>query len=117
MPDGSARAAALRLMLVIEQVDPTCPRCFRIISPDHSIMAHGVRLLHLDCDRPRALTFEECALLYSYCWDHAVADCVACARTYRRGRLEADLSLCPCRSSALTHRRLAHRSGRTSLPP
>jgi len=96
------------VVLVIEQVDPTCPRCFRIISPDHSIMAHGVRLLHLDCDRPRALTFEECALLYTYCWDHAVADCVACARSYRRCELEADLTQCPRCRADLTHRLLAH---------
>lgn len=95
-------------MVVVEQADPTCPRCFRIISADHSIVARGVRLFHLDCDRPCALSFEECALLYTYCWDHAVAECVVCARTYRWGELEADLTRCPRCRADLTDRLRVH---------
>jgi len=100
----------------VEQIDPTCPRCFGIISPDHSIVAQGVLLFHLDCDRPRALSFEECALLYTYCWDHAVADCVACARSYRRAELEADLTRCPRCRADLTDCIRAHLYGCAMLP-
>lgn len=103
-------------LLVIEQTDPTCPRCLRIISPDHSIVAQGVRLFHLDCDRPSALSFEECALLYTYCWDHAVADCVGCARSYRRSELEADLTRCPDCRADLTDRLRAHLYDCAMLP-
>ena len=101
---------------MIEQTDPTCPRCLQIISPDHSIVAQGVRLFHLDCDRPCALSFEESALLYTYCWNHAVADCVACARSYRRAELGADLTRCPRCRADLTDCLRAHLYDCAMLP-
>ena len=110
-PPGTARWAGdsrPRYVFAMEQAHPTCPRCFQIISADHSIVAQGVRLFHLDCDRPSALSFEECALLYTYCWNHAVADCVGCARSYRRVELEADLTRCPRCRADLTDRLRAH---------
>jgi hypothetical protein len=59
---------------------PTCLRCARVISPEHTVELHGDRLVHLDCRRPRRLGREERALLYQYCWSHVVGACVSCAR-------------------------------------
>ena len=67
----------------------------------------SVRNFHsfgLDCWRPRELNYEERALLCKFCWDHDVAACVTCGRSYRQHKLAADLSgprvhLCPrCRT-------------------
>jgi hypothetical protein len=100
----------------MEHEDPICPRCSRVISPDHSVFSRGIRLLHLDCDRPCALSSEERELLYTYCWDHAVADCAMCARSYRRGELASDLTRCPGCDADLTDRLRAHLDGCTMLP-
>jgi len=66
--------------------------------------ARNFQIFHLGCWRPRELNYEERALLFKFCWDHDVAACVTCGRSYRQHKLAADLSdrrihLCPrCRT-------------------
>jgi hypothetical protein len=62
-----------------EQQIATCPQCSRVISPEDTIVFGRGRLGHLDCRRPRVLSAEEWALLFTYCRNHAVGDCVRCA--------------------------------------
>ena len=60
-------------------------------------------MTHVDCRRPRDLSPEERAILFRYCWNHAVAKCVACTGSFRQAELGGDLlshriHLCPrCR--------------------
>src|SRR5215813_10338930 len=61
----------------------TCPQCSRMISPEDTIVFGRGRLGHLDCRRPRVLSAEEWALLFTYCRDHSVADCVRCAGKFQ----------------------------------
>jgi hypothetical protein len=73
----------------MERHDARCPLCSRSISiEDTVVFGHG-HLSHLDCRYPRALNPEERAILYLYCRDHAVAECVACARRFRPIELSA----------------------------
>jgi len=56
----------------------TCPQCSQVISPDDTIVfSHGV-LGHLNCRQPRVLSAEELAVLFIYCRDHPVAECIRC---------------------------------------
>jgi hypothetical protein len=83
--------------------EPKCRRCSRFIVTSDTIAFDGNRIVHLDCERPRELNYEERVLLYQFCWDHAVADCGACRKGFRQYELAADLfghrnHLCPkCR--------------------
>jgi hypothetical protein len=82
--------------------EPTCPRCWQALSPDDTIDRDGDRVIHLDCRRPRRLSLEERAILYQYCWNHSVGECVSCARSFRPDELHfgllSDMDLCPqCR--------------------
>src|SRR5215813_3028520 len=61
-----------------EQRTATCPQCSRMISPEDTIVFGSGRLGHLDCRRPRVLSAEEWALLFTYCGDHPVAECMRC---------------------------------------
>jgi len=80
-----------------------CPRCLQQISAKDTIAFDGNRIVHSDCQRPRDLSVEERALLFKFCFDHAVAECAACGGTYRQEELGSDLvrnrtHLCPkCR--------------------
>jgi hypothetical protein len=83
--------------------EPTCPRCGQAFSPEDTIDRDGRGVVHLDCRRPRRLSLEERVLLYEYCWEHAVGECVVCARSFRPDELLSGLSgdtdLCPqCRN-------------------
>src|SRR5436309_5070498 len=63
----------------------TCPHCSWRISPEDTIVFGYGLLGHLDCRRPRVLSAEERTLLFVYCRDHQVAECVPCtARFYLR---------------------------------
>ena len=81
----------------------TCSRCLRLVAPDESLVFDGDRICHLDCRRPRKLTYEERVLVFRYCFGHAVAKCVACEANFRHYELGADVvahrtHLCPrCR--------------------
>jgi hypothetical protein len=71
-------------------MDIKCPLCQQVISPDDTVGSIGYGMAHVDCGRPRSLSPEEHLLLYVYCWDHAVAECVACAQSFRQEELGSD---------------------------
>jgi hypothetical protein len=81
-----------------------CPRCQQAILPADTIRLSGADLAHVDCQKPRDVSHAERALLFRYCWNHEVARCPACAKSFRREELAADLlehrsNLCPrCRA-------------------
>jgi hypothetical protein len=100
--------------------EPTCPRCEQALSPEDTIDWDGRRVVHLDCRRPRRLSFEERALLYEYCWDHAVGECVSCARSFRPVEFLSGLlgstDLCPQCCKDLTDGVRAHLYSCALLP-
>ena len=57
-----------------------CPRCQQAISD-------GNHEAHIDCRRPRHLSPEVHVFLNVYCWDHDVAECAACAQSFRQAEL------------------------------
>ena len=67
-----------------------CPRCLQVISPHDTVESDGYRLAHVNCSGPRCLSPEESVFLYVYCWDHYVAECAACARSFRQPELIAE---------------------------
>jgi len=78
----------------------TCPTCSKTISEDDTVVLVRDRVAHFYCRQPQVLSPEERALLFLYCWKHAVAKCGKCAREYRQFELAADLfsgreELCP----------------------
>jgi hypothetical protein len=92
---------------------PTCPRCQRAISLNDTIAFDGNHICHVDCRRPRDLTHEERALLFKYCFGHAVAECSTCAQRFRQQELASDLlgnrtHLCPRCRTDLTENTRAH---------
>ena len=101
--------------------EPTCLQCSRIISSQDTVERDGDRVVHLDCRRPRRLTREEQTLLYEYCWNHVVARCVSCARSFRQHQLSAglfgdDTDLCPRCGKDLTDAVRAHLYSCAMLP-
>jgi hypothetical protein len=58
--------------------------------PGETVRPDGPGVVHVDCQRPRSLTPEEHIFLYVYCWDHAVAECVVCAREFHQEDLGSD---------------------------
>jgi hypothetical protein len=106
----------------MEQQVRTCPQCSRTISPEDTIIfGHGL-LGHLDCRRPRALSAEESALLFTYCRNHHVADCVRCAGKFHlrdvasRDRFGVRSHECPWCHTDLTDSIRAHLYGSAMLP-
>lgn len=69
--------------------EPTCARCFRVLSLDDVVESDGASVAHVDCRRPRDLTREERSLLYAYCWAHPLA-CPACSRSFQLFELDSD---------------------------
>jgi hypothetical protein len=69
-----------------------CPQCYQSIMPGDSVFSAGGPLLsHVNCQRPKTLTGDERALLFSYCLNHPVARCEACARSFHLNEMTADL--------------------------
>jgi uncharacterized protein (DUF1800 family) len=103
----------------MEQPGPTCPQCSQAISLADTIVSAGGRLSHWNCRRPRALSADERALLSSYCLNHLVARCQACARQFHLSHLAADLDgglrCSQCRRD-LTDSVRAHLYGCAMLP-
>ena len=64
-----------------------CTQCQQAISPHDTAESDGHRVRHLDCSTPRHLSPEVHVLLYVYCWDHGVAECPACAQSFRQAEL------------------------------
>ena len=67
-----------------------CRRCLQVLSPDDAVESDGYRVAHVDCSRPRILSPEEHVFLLVYCWDHGVAECAACAQSFRQQELIAE---------------------------
>ena len=75
----------------MEQPEQTCAQCSQAISLRDTIVSAGGRLSHWSCRHPRALSADERALLFSYCLNHPLARCQACARRFHLRQLAADL--------------------------
>ena len=106
----------------MEQQGRTCPQCTRALSPEDTIVfGHGL-LGHLDCRRPRVLGAEECTLLFIYCRDHQVAECVRCAGKFHLREVASVDSFgvrthgCPWCHTDLTDSIRAHLYGCALLP-
>ena len=98
-----------------------CPKCSRpIVVSDVIELSNGV-LSHVDCARPQNLTAEERALLFVFCSNHAVAQCLACGLSFRLLDLAADglgsrTNLCPRCRRDLTQSARAHVYSCAMLP-
>src|SRR5262249_37486228 len=78
-----------------------CTRCLRMISPYETFEVHNSQVTHQDCSKRYNLSHEERALLFKYCFGHAVATCPTCTQEFRQSELGSDLlgnrsHLCPC---------------------
>jgi hypothetical protein len=98
-----------------------CPQCLQLVTPDDALAFDTDEIVHLDCRRPRELSPEERALLFQYCWDHAVAHCPKCWEDFRQTELAADFfacrsHLCPRCRMDLTGRVREHIYNCSSLP-
>src|SRR5262249_29298563 len=71
-------------------MDIKCSLFQQGMSPPHNLGCLCHCMAHVDCGRPHSLSPEEHVLLYVYCWDHAVAECTACARRFRQEELGSD---------------------------
>ena len=67
-----------------------CSKCSQPIVLTDSIESNTGRIAHADCTRPRRLTSDERNLLFVYCWQHFVAQCLACGRSFRLSGLAVD---------------------------
>jgi len=90
-----------------------CTKCSEPIALSDVIESSDGRLSHMDCQRPRMLTVEERALLFVYCFGHAVAFCLNCDLRFRMAELAADAlgsrtNLCPHCRRDLTQSARAH---------
>ncbi len=99
----------------------TCSKCSRPIAPTDVVESCAGRLAHADCKRPQGLTAEERALLFVYCFGHAVAHCVGCDIRFRLAQLAADTlgsraDLCPQCRRDLTESVRGHLYGCAMLP-
>ena len=105
-----------------EQQTATCPECSRTISPGDTIVFRFGILGHLDCRRPRVLSAEERTLLFIYCRDHQVAECVRCAGRFHLREVASLDSFgvcshgCPWCHTDLTDSIRAHLYGCAMLP-
>src|SRR5215475_12199062 len=98
-----------------------CSKCSEPITLSDAIESNKGRLSHIDCSRPGMLTTEENALLFAYCYGHAVAYCLGCDLYLRLAELVADASgrctnLCPRCHRDLTQIARAHVYGCAMLP-
>src|SRR5262245_2647368 len=60
-----------------------CSKCSEPITLSDAIESNKGRLFHVDCSRPGMLSTEESALLFAYCYGHAVAYCLGCHLRFR----------------------------------
>lgn len=67
-----------------------CPKCSQYIALSDIIKAFNGCIAHVDCRRSRRLTSDERNLLAVYCWQHFVAQCLACDRSFWLSELAAD---------------------------
>jgi hypothetical protein len=98
-----------------------CAKCSRWIAATDIVESANGRLSHVDCTRLRTLTADERALLFLYCSEHAVAECLACGLSFRFTELAADplgsrTNMCPRCRKDLTENLRAHVYGCPLLP-
>jgi len=98
-----------------------CPRCLQVISAQDTVEVVGNQVAHVDCRRPHDLTYEERALLFTYCFEHRVAECPRCLQGFRQYELGADLfgnhtHLCPRCRADLTETLRGHLYACAMLP-
>jgi hypothetical protein len=98
-----------------------CSKCSEPIALSDVIESSDGRLSHIECKRPRMLTAEERALLFVYCFGHAVAYCLNCDQRFRLAELAADAfgsrtNLCPRCRRDLTQSARAHLYSCAMLP-
>src|SRR5262245_40517572 len=101
--------------------EPACPRCSRVFSPEDAVERYADRVVHVDCLMPRRLTREERVLLFEYCWDHGVVECVPCSRIFRQEELfvsvfGSGMDRCPKCRADLTDGIRAHLYSCSMLP-
>jgi hypothetical protein len=106
----------------MEEQGRTCPQCSQTISPDDTIVFSRRLLGHLDCRRPRVLIAEENTLLFMYCRDHHVTECVRCGGRFYLREVASVNSVgirsygCPWCHTDLTDSIRAHLYGCAMLP-
>ena len=98
-----------------------CPKCGQLIGLGDIIESSNGHLSHVDCTRPRTLTADERHLLFVYCWDHIVAQCLSCSLSFRMTELAADAlssrtNMCPRCRKDLTENVRTHLYGCAMLP-
>jgi len=99
-----------------------CSKCFRSIALSDIVEFSEGRLSHVNCARPRTLAMDERTLLFVYCANHVVAQCLACGLNFRIGELAADplggsrAYQCPRCRKALTENVRTHVYGCARLP-
>ncbi len=103
-----------------DQQQVTCLKCSRMM-PGDSIVFGPAGLSHIDCRRPRTLSAEERALLFTYCLDHPIGKCVACAGDFKLPEMASDALggrtlLCPRCRRELTESVRAHLYSCAILP-
>jgi len=106
--------------LMADQQQVTCLKCSRMM-PGDSIVFGPAGLSHIDCRRPRTLSAEERALLFTYCLDHPIGKCVACAGDFKLPEMASDALggrtlLCPRCRRELTESVRAHLYSCAILP-
>ena len=99
-----------------------CSKCGQFIALSDIVKSSNGLLSHVDCKRPRSLTAEERHLLFVYCSDHAVAQCLSCGLSFRMMELAADpldsrTNMCPRCRKDLTENVRTHLYGCAMLPP
>jgi hypothetical protein len=102
-------------------VQVNCSKCGQPIALTDAIESSNGRLSHLDCARRRGLSADERKLVFVYCSDHVVAQCLSCGVSFRYTELAADplggrTNLCPRCRKELTENVRAHLYGCPVLP-
>src|SRR5262245_48617916 len=61
----------------------TCSTCSRPIALTDTIQSSQGYLSHANCAQHRTLTVDERTLLFVYCTDHVVGQCLRCSLSFR----------------------------------
>ena len=100
-----------------------CTKCSQPIALTDIVESSQGRLSHANCVQPRKLTMDERTLLFVYCTDHVIAQCLPCGLSVRLADLAADplgdggrAYQCPRCRKALTENVRTHLYGCAKLP-
>ena len=99
-----------------------CSKCSGPIALTDITESTDGRRSHVDCVRPSNLTSAERQLIYVYCFDHVVEECLACNATCCWQQLGVDAiagrtNMCPRCPRDLTDSIRAHLYGNAIAPP